>query len=331
MSGTCYAANQIIEIPELDLSINIPENYLVITRDSPITDEVASEMQNYGISAEELQNTMETKDLYLGAIDNNHKNKIGLFSTDVENSPELKNYDEAEIESMIDSLSPENDQDYLPTSTGSALDDIKIGSIEKVMINNVLYIVCDFTANEDGSQINTKNYFTITRNHAITIKLISYNGTLTQSQNDVLSSIVNSIAFSSAESNISSQPKKTLENTLSEAGYKALIGGIAAAVINLIFWPIEIIRRKRRMRNIIDAYMKSNENRTPNENMSNGSQQPETKLKKRAAAINNDISAAFKELSKLKKRNKISQEEYEKKLGILSELKAKNDLNLKEF
>ena len=251
-------ASQSIAVPELDLSIDIPDDYMVFTRNiSPISD-IALQLEEYGVPLEEVLAAMETQHLYLDAISDDGLTEISLISNDVENSPELKNLDESTIEGLIEALSSGDAiEDFSNESNAVMLDNIQTEEFEKEMINNVLYITYNLTGKQNDVEIYSRNYFTITRNHALTIRFMSYNE-ITPSQNKIIDNIVHSITFLAPESTVQSNDTSF---SWDELLYKVLIGAIVAGIIGGIAGPIAWHKNKKKKANMSEE--------TTNENVNN--------------------------------------------------------------
>ena len=264
----CYAAGQKIQIQELDLTLKIPENYIVITQNTSTNGTEANEVKEYGLSISDIQYSMIASNLYLDALEMSGMNEITINSVILEyETPELKNLDiqqkEYLIEYITDMLAPENLNDMVneyaeENPDAFLLENIHAEYIGEEMIGELLYMIFDITGEQNGIKTYSKYYYTITRNQGIGIKLLSYNGSLTDSQNEILYSVVSSMNFLTPESSviIQSQDLETGSTNLGDFGYKVLVAVIVAGILNLIFLPISIMNKKKKL-NAVNTNLKS--------------------------------------------------------------------------
>jgi hypothetical protein len=189
---------------------------------------------------------MKPNHIYLDALNYTDSSEIILVSVENDESPELKNFSQSDIDDLISLMTSGSLEDYYtPDPEAVILEDIKLTYEGQELINDTLYLVFSSASTQEGNTVYTKNYFTITRNNGITIKLLSYNVPLSPEQNELLSSVVNSISFSSPESDILPyQSNKSSESNFSEIGYKILTWVIASAIIILISLTVSLIKKR---------------------------------------------------------------------------------------
>lgn len=132
-----YAENTAYEIDDIKMSISVPDNMLVITRDSIKEDEF---FKAFGVDYDDTMSTLASSNIYFEAMKNDSSLTLTVSMTTNTNSKEIESYN---------SLSAED-----------------LGSIKSSLLNSKAYKSCSI------KNFNGITYFVLTENTKVNGKII---------------------------------------------------------------------------------------------------------------------------------------------------------------
>ena len=196
MSTYVHAATSVYEIDELGVSLSIPDNYSVITRETPASDPI---FDTIGVSKSELISQFESTNIYLNAIPSYFGEEIVVTMTPNSIS-DFNNLSDTLLSSMASGI-----EDEYKSYNISVLDHETYNHRQAKFIK-VHYK--DTSQSAYGMQ-----YYTVLDYKAMNFTLRSYDGDITSSQEKVIQSIVDSIAFDNAPIITRDSPEKDNANS----------------------------------------------------------------------------------------------------------------------
>ena len=170
-------------IDELDMSIDIPSEYVVFTRN--ISDDDPN-LSVYGISKNALLEMMESKNIYLNAWDNT----VGfeIIVTMIQSSlSNFKDLSDSTLNFLASSISPSY------ADLGIALEKYEIFRHDQTKFIKLYISQPNGTGTAYGLQ-----YYTVYNNMAINVTIQSYTGRIDSEKESILKSIVNTVYFNNA-------------------------------------------------------------------------------------------------------------------------------------
>lgn len=175
-------------IPEGDISLDIPDNYVVLTRDIEEDDLI---LEAFGLSKEEAISKLEEADLDLDAFDLTGTFDICVSINDLDSGGlDFNDYSDSELLEVYDVES-------LNASSGYA----EITSVE-VYDQGIMKFVRVYSTQDYGSvKAGLIEYITACNNKIYEISLYSYSGQVNSAQESTLKNIVDSISFGKRTSN----------------------------------------------------------------------------------------------------------------------------------
>jgi hypothetical protein len=190
---TAFAANNSYRLDELGMSIEIPSDHVVFTRDIKSND---PNLSAYGLTKNGMYSLMLERNIYLNAWDEDVNYEI--------------------IVTMVDS--PLGDYSQLSDTTLSALASSLASEYESVGItylkseiyqhNQAKFVKIYISQPNNGSTAYGLQYHTVYDGKAINITLQSYSGKIGSTQEAIIKKIVNSLRFDKDP-----QPSKEPERT----------------------------------------------------------------------------------------------------------------------
>ncbi|MEZ4357755.1 MAG: hypothetical protein R2876_03895 [Eubacteriales bacterium] len=225
-----FASNS-YDLDELYMSIDIPSDFMVFTKDISNDD---PNLDKIGMDKETLSQQFTENNIYLDAIKIDPSTQIIITMT--ENSG--TNY--------IFDLSLYSDEEKKDLAEGEQQADTlnQVGAqytgYDFYEHGQASFICFDIASSNSETALNSKQYFTIINGQAISIILYSYDGAVTSEQEDTLKSVVDSITFS--------EVKEKPGNSLS---LSILVISIIAAIVAILVFGIRkaIKKRKKKRRN----------------------------------------------------------------------------------
>lgn len=222
-SPAAFAAGNIYKLDELGMSIELPQDYVVFTRDIKSND---PNLSAYGLTRDELYSLMVDGCIYLNAWDKDLNYEIVVTMTD---SPveDFNLFSDTALTDMASSLKEEY-QNYGITYIKSELYQHSQAKFVKIYISQ----------QSNGSTVYGLEYSTVYNSQAINITLQSYSGKINSDKEAILKKIVDSVCFDTAPSVAS--PEKNGMGAENSSALASLLWTASIAVIYSL--PIIIYR-----------------------------------------------------------------------------------------
>lgn len=178
-----YAVNTSkVELEELDMSIELPSDYIVFTRDIDSNDPILSE---YGFTKDSLLSEMESKDLYLSSWNQELDYEIYITMQ----GSQLEDYNQLS-DTMLSTLASSFGAEY--ESLGITIDKYEVYEHEQANFIKIYISQPNGDSTTYGIQYNT-----VYANKSINITLQSYSGKVTAEVEGIAKSMIDSITFGS--------------------------------------------------------------------------------------------------------------------------------------
>lgn len=181
MSTTAFAAsNETYRLDELGLSIDIPSDYVVFTRD--IADDDPN-LSVYGLNKNDMSDLMESRNLYLDAWDTYVNFEITVTMTDISIS-DFNLISDTTLNFLASSFTEEY------ASYGITIDTCEIYQHDQAKFLKI------YQSKPDGANIvYGLQYYTVYDHKAINITMLSYSGAIDSEKGSILASIVKTVHF----------------------------------------------------------------------------------------------------------------------------------------
>ena len=185
LSPAAFAAGSSYKLDELGMSIELPQDYIVFTRDIKSND---PNLSAYGLTRDELYSLMVDGCIYLNAWDKDLNYEIIVTMTD---SP-VEDFNLYSDTALMDLASSAEDEyrNYGITYIKSELYQHSQAKFIKIYISQ----------QSNGSAVYGLEYSTVYNSQAINITLQSYSGKINSSKEAILKEIVDSVRFDTAPS-----------------------------------------------------------------------------------------------------------------------------------
>ena len=184
LPAECYASGAAkYDLPDLGLSMALPDYYYVLSRDISTSDPV---LTLFGMSREECISSLESSNVYLDAFDQDLSTEIVISMTENLIS-DLNLLPDSTIDLMISTLS-ETYSGYGATVTET----------EYYQHKQAKFLVLSVTQDSESGTVYGIQYYTIYDCKAINVVLHSFDGPVTALEKKLIKTIVDSIEFESA-------------------------------------------------------------------------------------------------------------------------------------
>ena len=177
---TAYAASTTYTVSELDLSLDIPSEYLTFTRETEENDPLLAEL---GISAADLIAYLESEDIYLDAIHPEGIEELIVSMTD----NEINNFEEIGDDALL-TMIPAMEEEY--SNYGIAVSGCEIYHHAQVPFFRIYF-------NTEDNSTYALQYYTIYDHKAMNFTLYSYTGPISEAQEIAMQNIVDTIFLNS--------------------------------------------------------------------------------------------------------------------------------------
>ncbi|MFZ5975455.1 MAG: hypothetical protein ACOYU3_08615 [Bacillota bacterium] len=216
-------------IPELYMTVEIPEGWAVFTRDVKTDD---PNLGLVGMDAESFKKVLEENDAYLDALKTEPISEITIVKQendeDTRDVFDMKRLSDSEIKEWIEK-DPEKAEQMGITMNGYSIYNHKQAKFVSVDVQ--------FEAN--GMIAYGKWYFTIINGQGISITLKNYTGKVTAEQKQVLKDVVDSVVFTEVK-----------EKPFNIDWGKIAIGGAVGGSVGAVAWLIvNVIKKKKKVQN----------------------------------------------------------------------------------
>ena len=176
-----FAASNTYDLDELELQVTIPNGYLVITRDTPASDPIFSDL---GTTKSALISQFESSNIYLNAISDTYNEEVVV--TMVKNS--LTNFSLLS-DTTLNTLASTLVSQY--TNYG-----INVSKYDIYQLSQAKFIRLYFT--DTDKTVHGLQYYTIYDGKAMNFTMRSYEGSLSSRQETAIKTIVDSIKYDKA-------------------------------------------------------------------------------------------------------------------------------------
>lgn len=179
-----YAADRdtrdIYQLDALDMSVEMPSDYVVFTRDISAED---PNLDAYGLSKADMETLMEERSIYLNAWDEDINFEIIVTMTD-SSLDDFNLYGNTELNTLASSL-----------KAGYAGSSAAVSSFDIYQHEQAKFIRIYFNQPGDYGTVFSLQYYTVYNNQAINIAMHAYSGTIDSSRELILKRIVDSVHF----------------------------------------------------------------------------------------------------------------------------------------
>ncbi len=199
---SAYAANDTYDLDELGMSIDLPEDLVVFTRDIKSNDPNLSE---YGLTKDSMISLMQERNIYLNAWDENISYEITVTMVD---SPfaDYNQFSDTSLNSLMPTLASEYESLGI-TFTKSELYQHTQAKFIKIYISQP----------NSGDTVYGLQYNTVYDNKAINVTLQSYSGKIDSNKESLIKEIVDTIHFDT-ELQLLDTPAPTEAFTYTDSG-----------------------------------------------------------------------------------------------------------------
>ncbi len=232
---TALAADTVIELEELDIRVPVPQDWHVITRDTPADDPIFNTLNTDGSA---LMDYMDENSIYLNAICLSPLSEIVI--TKIENSEmediyDLNLLDDSDLDDLAQSVLGNEQRE----STGLVYTDYTVYAHPQAR-----FLVFDFYRTQSGVISYGEQCSTIVNGVMINITMHSYEGPMSASQKSLHQSIVDNTVFT----RITEKHGSALDvSSLLKSG---LIGGLTALAA---YGVVMLIKRSKKRKESTDA------------------------------------------------------------------------------
>lgn len=227
--GVKAKAAETVTVPELDVTLTLPEEMVGFTRE---LDEDDENLAALGLTADALLSEFETKHIYFNGISYEPLHEIVVTMTEDEGLNQIfdfNQYSDKEMNEMAEMLV---DSDETKQSG------INYSFVEVYQQNQAKFVVFDINQLMSGMTVYGRQYYTVINGQAINVTVQSYEGEVTEEMKTELKGIVDSLAFGEVKENPNKKVSLTGKSPLNTiiTGVFLVIGaavviGIVAAVI----------------------------------------------------------------------------------------------------
>ena len=230
MSTVMASDASTFELPDLNLKIDVPADWITFTRDIKESD---PNLELLGVTADLMKSDFEDKSIYLDSICLDPTNEIVVTMVSDQGSKDA--YD----------LTRVSDQDFQSTANSVknemqklAGDSINYNDSSTYTHEQAKFVVFRFTTQGD-METYSQQYTTIINGQTINITMHSFTGELTADQEELLKNTVDSVVFSK----ITAKPFDVSQ---------AIISGVSAAVIAGVVVLVLNFSKKRKYKTPTD-------------------------------------------------------------------------------
>jgi hypothetical protein len=227
---TAFCADVTYEVPELYLTVSMPEEYTVFMHD---IEEDDPNLAQFGLTADYLNDLYEQNHIYLNAITAEAPEEVVVTmvtNKDIKEAFNLKRASEEDLNEFLSSI----DEEF--SKIGATLKDTSRYEHEQA-----LFIVTDFTTASYVMSSTSRMYSTLINGQFINFTLHSYSDTFTDAQASILKQIVDSAVFVEQSS-----------FDYNQVIIYGIIGAFLGGIIGLIKHLMNKGKRKKPDQNFID-------------------------------------------------------------------------------
>ncbi|MBQ2152251.1 MAG: hypothetical protein II440_02270 [Clostridia bacterium] len=178
----CCAASNTYNIPEADISVELPDNIIVATQGIRENDDLFDKDKGGWDYIQTMSEMRDNGDNLLGkASDNSYKIEVKV--SDNSSIKDLNKLSDKKLNAFFDTIRSESD----------------VFEVSEKQINSQKYAGVVRNTKLSETALYSYEYVTVSDSKNITLKITSYNDRLNDSETELLSTIVSSITFSNAD------------------------------------------------------------------------------------------------------------------------------------
>lgn len=297
-AGTAFAQGKEYSLPELNLTVMLPDGYLVLTDETLDDAQVQDTLYDwYGLDAEAVRDSFEEQDIYLDALEMDGENEFMISMTrDEEDSvPSVAtaNFNQILIEDLRDSPEYVDQQvEYFKSADYAEWTGGEVADVKKVSTDDALYISYHVIVEVDGIEYDELHYMTVTNGQYMDFVLRENGGSITPEHEQMMEEIMGSVKIEQVDNEVSR--KIVAQAQASTAG--VIIGIVLAAIV------------------VLGSYIKYKKRLSAEQAQANqmASLERDTILRNNAAE---QAKYLVGRLTVMRDEGAITQEEYERKVG----------------
>jgi hypothetical protein len=216
------AAGLTYELPELNMTIDAPEGWIVFSRD---IDEDDPNLELTGSDSKTLEDHYKENNIYLNIIKTSPLAEIVITMGEDDNSRKIYDFNripDADMQAQAESLMQEMQR---LMEGQAAYYDCSVYKHEQAA-----FFIFHLTQQINGSTVYGKQYTTIINGKTINITLHSYEGEISDSLAGTLQDTIDSVTFTE----VTSKPGIDFSEVLQTAAIGGAAGGIGGLIVYLI-------------------------------------------------------------------------------------------------
>ena len=235
-TGTAFAHGDTYSLPDLNLTVAIPDGYLVVTDETLDDLDVKEALYDlFGLEAREARTSLADQDIYLDALEADGKNEFMISMTQDEEdgatSVMSTNFAQMLIEDMQDVEGYVDQQvEYFKSEAFAEEVGGEVVGVEKVQTDDALYISYHIIVEVDGAAYDELHYMTIKNGQHLDFMLRENNGSITPEHEELMEGIMDSVEIGKAEDN--AVTRKIAQNERASVT-GVVVGIVLAAVVAL--------------------------------------------------------------------------------------------------
>ena len=224
-----YAANSTTyELSELNMTIDVPADWITFTRD---IDENDPNLEQMGTTAETLISTYETNSIYLNAVCLNPLSEIVITMVSDKSTQSIYDFNLISDEDMPEAA------ESIRTEMQEIMGDAATYTESSIYTHTqAKFAVFNFETSGEFPD-HAQQYTTIINGQTINVTLHSYTGQLTAAQEQLLKDVVDSITFTK----VTKKPWLDVSRVM----MSAIIGGISGAIAVVIVALVKKHKRRK--------------------------------------------------------------------------------------
>lgn len=247
-AGAAFAQNIPCSVPALNLTVDIPDSYLVFTDETmadPETEQTVYDL--FGVDIEDVRYSLESQDIYLDALELDGGNEFVIsMTTDGQDDFDMP-YQSAALNQMYidDFLTVEQgyidgqieyfqSAEFAEEVGGDVLD------VKEVRAEDAVYIAYHIVAELDGDEYDGLHYLTVKNGQNLNFSLRENGGNITPEHEKLMADIMGSVRIDTVDNAVS----KKME-AAAQANMAALVVGIILAAVVAVGAYLKYKKRRR--------------------------------------------------------------------------------------
>lgn len=246
-AGAAFAQSIPCSVPALNLTIDIPDSYLVFTDETMADPEMEQTVYDlFGVDIEDVRYSLESQDIYLDALELDGGNEFVIsmttdgddFDTPFHSASLNQMYiddfltvEQGYIDGQIEYF---QSAEFAEEVGGNVLD------VKEVRAEDAVYIAYHIVAELDGDEYDQLHYLTVKNGQNLDFSLRENGGNITPEHEKLMADIMGSVRIDTVDNAVS----KKME-AAAQANMAALVVGIVLAVIVAVCAYLKYKKRRR--------------------------------------------------------------------------------------